>query len=92
MAVIFSEMFSKIPLFPGGTEVDQIHCIFKLLGTPTKLLWPSVRELPYWRNNFPCFEPRDIGLTWSCIHPSSLQLLKVRAPSFVWIFAYLLRS
>jgi hypothetical protein len=64
-------------LFTGGTEIDQIHCIFKLLGTPNRNLWPAVRELPHWRNNFPNFEVRAIGTTWPCIHHSALTLLNV---------------
>jgi serine/threonine protein kinase len=33
---VFFELITKIPLFPGDDEVDQLHKIHNVLGTPTE--------------------------------------------------------
>lgn len=43
---ILCELISGKPLFPGTSDIDQIHQIFKLLGTPTNDIWPSWETLP----------------------------------------------
>lgn len=35
------------PLFPGKSELDQLNCIFKDLGTPQDKVWPEYKSLPY---------------------------------------------
>lgn len=57
---IFYEMASGRPLFPGSTVEDELHLIFKVLGTPTEENWPGIslsEELL--SHNFPpyCAEP-----------------------------------
>merc|ERR1712223_1969006 len=39
---IFYEMASGRPLFPGSTVEDELHLIFKVLGTPTEDNWPGI--------------------------------------------------
>merc|ERR1711997_41953 len=39
---IFYEMASGRPLFPGSTVEDELHLIFKVLGTPTQDNWPGI--------------------------------------------------
>ncbi|KAF1390972.1 hypothetical protein PFLUV_G00063680 [Perca fluviatilis] len=39
---IFYEMATGRPLFPGSTVEEELHFIFKLLGTPTEQSWPGV--------------------------------------------------
>jgi len=43
---IFGEMSSGRPLFPGTSDQDQLLRIFKILGTPNEVEWPTVVELP----------------------------------------------
>ena len=43
---IFGELLSGKPLFPGTSDIDQIHHIFRILGTPTNDIWPSWETLP----------------------------------------------
>lgn len=52
---IFAEMSNGRPLFPGSSESDQLHRIFKTLGTPSVTDWPSMVDLPEYQstNNFP---------------------------------------
>jgi cyclin-dependent kinase len=49
---IMAEMITSHPLFPGQNDQDQLHKIFKALGTPGIEEWPSVSELPEWKADF----------------------------------------
>lgn len=42
---IFGELFQRRPVFPFSVELDMIHGIFNLCGTPTKNSWPEVKHL-----------------------------------------------
>ncbi len=44
------------PLFPGSDVEDQLKRIFKLLGTPTEETWPSMTQLPDYKQ-FPLYHP-----------------------------------
>jgi cyclin-dependent kinase len=59
---IFAEMITGRPLFPGKDTNDQLYRIFKLMGTPTEESWPSVSDLPDFKNlsNFPTFSPKTL--------------------------------
>nr|XP_039263814.1 cyclin-dependent kinase 16-like isoform X3 [Styela clava] len=48
---IFYEMAAGRPLFPGSTVTDQLHLIFKTLGTPTEKMWRGVSQLPEYRHH-----------------------------------------
>jgi len=51
---IFYEMASGRPLFPGSTVEDELHLIFKVLGTPTEENWPGISSSEELQNyNFP---------------------------------------
>jgi cyclin-dependent kinase 2 len=50
---IFAEMAEKKPLFTGDSEIDQLFRIFRVLGTPTEDLYPSITRLPDYKNTFP---------------------------------------
>ena len=39
---IMYEMISGRPLFPGATVEDELHLIFRTLGTPTENSWPGI--------------------------------------------------
>eukprot|EP00760_Papus_ankaliazontas_P036062 PhM_4_TR8170/c0_g1_i1/m.62764 len=55
---IFAEMILGQPLCAGKSDPDQLLRIFKLLGTPTKELWPSMHLYPGAKTTFekPGFE------------------------------------
>jgi len=53
---IFAEMVNGRPLFPGNTDQDQLQKIFKVLGTPNEMMWPTVAELPDWKTDFNQYE------------------------------------
>ncbi|XP_061437013.1 cyclin-dependent kinase 4-like [Lethenteron reissneri] len=44
---IFAEMFTRRPLFPGGSDVDQLTKIFGLLGVPSLEEWLLGASLPH---------------------------------------------
>ncbi|KAI9136131.1 protein serine/threonine kinase [Paraphysoderma sedebokerense] len=57
---IFAEMASGHALFPGSSVREQLHLIFKLLGTPNESTWYRVSELPDYKPDFPVFERQDL--------------------------------
>uniref|UniRef100_A0A3Q2P2J7 cyclin-dependent kinase n=1 Tax=Fundulus heteroclitus TaxID=8078 RepID=A0A3Q2P2J7_FUNHE len=55
---IFYEMAAGRPLFPGSTVEDELHLIFRLLGTPTEDSWPGISSIDEFRSyKFPKYKP-----------------------------------
>jgi serine/threonine protein kinase len=50
---IMAEMLNNKPLWPGDSEIDMLHRIFRTLGTPTESLWPGCHGLPEFKDTFP---------------------------------------
>ncbi|KAL0556896.1 hypothetical protein IC582_005413 [Cucumis melo] len=46
---LFAEMFTGRPILPGRTEVEQLHKIFKLCGTPSEEYWRKLKLPPTFR-------------------------------------------
>jgi len=59
---IFAEMITGKPLFPGKDTQDQLLRIFKIMGTPNEETWPTITELPEFKNlhNFPVFPAKNL--------------------------------
>uniref|UniRef100_A0AAQ5YNS4 cyclin-dependent kinase n=1 Tax=Amphiprion ocellaris TaxID=80972 RepID=A0AAQ5YNS4_AMPOC len=58
---IFYEMAAGRPLFPGSTVEDELHLIFRLLGTPTEENWPGISAIEEFKSyNFPKYKPQPI--------------------------------
>ncbi|XP_068930781.1 cyclin-dependent kinase 18 isoform X1 [Petaurus breviceps papuanus] len=58
---IHYEMATGRPIFPGSTVKEELHLIFRLLGTPTEETWPGVTSLPEFRGyNFPRYKPQPL--------------------------------
>jgi len=59
---IFAEMITGRPLFPGKDTSDQLHRIFKLMGTPTEQSWPAITELPDYKmvKEFPFYPTQTL--------------------------------
>lgn len=51
---IMAELLFKQPLFQGkgGSEIDQLHKVFAILGTPNEMIWPGLSRLPGIKANF----------------------------------------
>uniref|UniRef100_A0A3B3QMP4 cyclin-dependent kinase n=1 Tax=Paramormyrops kingsleyae TaxID=1676925 RepID=A0A3B3QMP4_9TELE len=59
---IFYEMSTGRPLFPGSTVEEELHFIFKLLGTPTEVTWPGITSNEEFISyNYPRYRP-------DCLH------------------------
>ncbi|KAH1105853.1 hypothetical protein J1N35_009621 [Gossypium stocksii] len=72
---ILAELFAGMPVMPGRTEVEQLHKIYKLCGSPSDEYWKKYK-LP----NATLFKPREpykrcIKETFKDFPPSSLFLI-----------------
>jgi len=63
---IFAEMVNGRPLFPGNADSDQLIRIFKILGTPNAASWPSINELPDWKEDY----PEHLKVGWATVVPN----------------------
>ncbi|KAL3504530.1 hypothetical protein ACH5RR_034371 [Cinchona calisaya] len=80
---LMAEMFTGRPILPGRTEVEQVHKIFKLCGTPPDDFWKRVKLAstfrppqtykPRLREAFRNFPTSSIGLlrTFLALDPAS---------------------
>lgn len=55
---IFAEMATGRPLFPGANAQEQLTTVFKVMGTANPATWPSVRELPEYKDDWPVYPVR----------------------------------
>ena len=52
------ELYTRRPLFPGSSEIDQIYKICSVLGTPASQDWPQGHQLAANMSfKFPTFTP-----------------------------------
>merc|ERR1712072_970577 len=72
---IFAEMVSGRPLFPGNADADQLQKIFKILGTPSESVWPTITELPDWKPDFTIYEPQSWSAVVPNLDPAGIDLL-----------------
>ncbi|CAH1420065.1 unnamed protein product [Lactuca virosa] len=73
---IFAEMVTRLPLFRGDSEIDQLFKIFKIMGTPTEFTWPGVASLPDFKSTFPKWQPKDLATVVPNLDKSGLDLLR----------------
>ncbi|KAA8536601.1 hypothetical protein F0562_029079 [Nyssa sinensis] len=74
---ILAELFAGKPIMPGRTEVEQLHKIFKLCGSPSEEYWKK-SKLPH----ATIFKPqhpyeRCVAKTFKDFPPSALTFLDV---------------
>ncbi|XP_051145486.1 probable serine/threonine-protein kinase At1g09600 [Andrographis paniculata] len=73
---ILAELFAGKPIMPGRTEVEQLHKIFKLCGSPSEEYWKK-SKLPH----ATIFKPqhpykRTVAETFKNFPPEALKLLE----------------
>ena len=75
---IFAEMMTRVPLFRGDSDIDQLFRIFRTVGTPTEDTWPGVSKLPDFKCSFPEWSPRPLVQTLKVLEkePLALDLLE----------------
>nr|XP_046252282.1 cyclin-dependent kinase 17-like isoform X2 [Scatophagus argus] len=58
---IFYEMITGRPLFPGSTVEDELHLIFRILGTPTEETWPGITTCEEFKTySFPQYQAEPL--------------------------------
>uniref|UniRef100_A0A8C5CPX7 Cyclin dependent kinase 17 n=1 Tax=Gadus morhua TaxID=8049 RepID=A0A8C5CPX7_GADMO len=58
---IFYEMAAGRPLFPGSTVEDELHLIFRLLGTPNEDTWPGILSIDEFKTHkFPKYKSQPL--------------------------------
>jgi len=73
---IFAEMVSKLPLFPGDSEIDQLYRMFRTLGTPNETIWAGVSQLPHYQATFPQFNAQSLSKLFPRLEPEGIDLLE----------------
>jgi len=58
---IMAEIATKLPLFAGDSEIDQLFQIYRILGTPNPETWPGIEELPDYKPMAPKWRKQDLG-------------------------------
>jgi len=61
IACIMAEMATKIPLFTGDSEIDQLFQIYKIMGTPNPETWPGIEALPAYKPVGPKWRKKDLA-------------------------------
>ncbi|XP_057792438.1 probable serine/threonine-protein kinase At1g54610 [Salvia miltiorrhiza] len=74
---ILGELYAGKPIMPGRTEVEQLHKIFKLCGSPSEDYWRK-SKLPH----SPVFKPiqpyrRRIADTFKDRHDAAVRLMEI---------------
>ncbi|XP_062891329.1 cyclin-dependent kinase 17-like isoform X1 [Mobula hypostoma] len=73
---IFYEMATGRPLFPGSTVEEELHFIFRVLGTPTEATWPGILANEDFRSyNYPKYRPEPLVNHAPRLDPEGLDLL-----------------
>uniref|UniRef100_A0A6Q2YBM9 cyclin-dependent kinase n=1 Tax=Esox lucius TaxID=8010 RepID=A0A6Q2YBM9_ESOLU len=58
---ILFEMATGRPMFPGSTVKEELHLVFRLLGTPTEESWPGISNNDEFRSYmFPQYRPQQL--------------------------------
>lgn len=72
---IMAEMYTGRPLFPGTTNEDELHKIFRLMGTPSEHSWPGISRFPEYKTNFPIYATQDLRNILPQVDSQGLDLL-----------------
>ncbi|XP_041655761.1 cyclin-dependent kinase 16 [Cheilinus undulatus] len=73
---IFYEMATGRPLFPGSTVEEELHFIFKLLGTPTEQSWPGISSNgEFMTHNYPQYRAEHLSTHTPRLSSEGVELL-----------------
>ena len=72
---IIAQMFTRQPLFPGDSEIDELYKIFQILGTPNEKIWPEVTQLPSYKPTFPQWRAQNLESVLNCHDPLLVDLI-----------------
>eukprot|EP01060_Flectonema_neradi_P003771 TRINITY_DN1244_c2_g1_i1.p1 TRINITY_DN1244_c2_g1~~TRINITY_DN1244_c2_g1_i1.p1 ORF type:complete len:414 (+),score=62.93 TRINITY_DN1244_c2_g1_i1:70-1242(+) len=71
---IFSELVTKVALFPADCELDCLFKIFRVFGTPDKTTWAGVESLPDFNHSFPKWKPVQLSEKHPTMEPLARDL------------------
>ncbi|XP_028169900.1 cyclin-dependent kinase 4 [Ostrinia furnacalis] len=71
---VLAELHTRSPITAGASDSDQLHCIFRLIGRPSRQEWPeNASVLP---DSFPDYPPKDLADVLPNAHPNALDLIR----------------
>ncbi|PFH50529.1 hypothetical protein AMATHDRAFT_144903 [Amanita thiersii Skay4041] len=75
---VLGEMFSRRPILPGTSDLDQLEKIWQLCGTPNQHTWPNYDALPGCEGvkRFSQPYPRRIKQAYESVGPDTCDLLE----------------
>jgi len=75
---VFAELVNCRPLLPGTSEIDQIHTLFRALGSPYETIWPGVLSLQskFDLAQFPVYEAPGIRNLVSGLNEAGIDMLQ----------------
>lgn len=71
---VLGEMFRRVPILQGTSDIDQGHRIFQLLGSPNNDNMPGWDKLPGVNTTYNCY-PRTLESVFSDLDDTTLSLL-----------------
>lgn len=54
--MIFVELLTRKPMIQGTSDIDQLHRIFRIFGTPTEAVWAGVTGIKGYSSRFRYFQ------------------------------------
>ncbi|TFK28536.1 Pkinase-domain-containing protein [Coprinopsis marcescibilis] len=74
---VLGEMFTRRPILPGTSDLDQLEKIWYLCGTPTQHTWPNFDALPGCEGikRFDRNLTRRVKMTYESVGPETADLL-----------------
>eukprot|EP00792_Barthelona_sp_PAP020_P005245 TRINITY_DN2565_c0_g2_i1.p1 TRINITY_DN2565_c0_g2~~TRINITY_DN2565_c0_g2_i1.p1 ORF type:complete len:296 (+),score=74.31 TRINITY_DN2565_c0_g2_i1:219-1106(+) len=73
---IFAEMVTGNPLFAGDSQINMLHLIFQILGSPNEDSWPGITSLEYFSYSFPQFIGKGLEFVCPQLEPAGIDLMK----------------
>ena len=74
---IMAELYTRRPLFPGTSEIDQIYKVCSILGTPSSQDWSQGQQLASQMNfKFPTFSPTHLSQVYYLLLAYNLKCTK----------------
>ena len=78
VGAVIAELMRLSPMFPGRNDIDQIHKVLQIMGTPTEETWPGVQSLPdFSKVFFPMMIPIDFQLIFPQANADDISFLKL---------------
>ena len=82
---VFFEIYALFPLFPGNNELDQVHKIHNILGTPAIELLDKFKKFASHMNfNFPLKDGTGIDRLIPHVSSDCLDII-----SIIYIYIYI---